>query len=227
MSIKAIFIDFYGTVVHEDGEIISKICSRIKESSTMEVSKSEIGRYWWDEFYNLFTESFSSKFKTQRELESISLKNTLAHFDSSENESELSELMFNHWMKPAIFDDSVEFFKNNNLPIYILSNIDRFDILEAINLHNLKVTEVITSEDVKSYKPRSDMFEYALKRSNLTFDEVLHVGDSLSSDIAGAKKIGIKSVWVNRTRKKFSGNVKPDFTFDNLNDILKITDLNT
>jgi 2-haloalkanoic acid dehalogenase type II len=222
MSVKAIFLDFYGTVVHEDGEIISDICNQIKEKSSKEVTSSEIGGFWWNEFYNLFIESYGDTFSTQRELERISLQNTLNHFNSPIKESQLSEMMFNHWMKPAIFNDSLEFFNQNTIPIYILSNIDRSDILAAINLHNLTVKEVITSEDVKSYKPRSEMFEYALKVSNLSPEEVIHVGDSLSSDVTGAKNVGIKSVWVNRNNKKLNGNVQPDFTITTLTDILKI-----
>ncbi|WP_100406974.1 HAD family hydrolase [Bacillus solitudinis] len=226
MTIKAIFLDFYGTVVHEDGEIISDICRQIKTNTNKEeVTSSKIGGFWWDEFYNLFRESYGDSFLTQRELERISLRNTLNHYSSTLKENELSEMLFNHWMKPAIFNDSLEFFKENTIPIYILSNIDRSDILKAINLHQLKLKEVITSEDVKSYKPRSEMFTYALKQCNLSRKEVIHVGDSLSSDVTGAKNVGIKSVWVNRSNKKHNGKVQPDFMVTTLADVLKIPTL--
>lgn len=33
MSIKAIFLDFYGTLVHEDDDIIPLICKEIQENS--------------------------------------------------------------------------------------------------------------------------------------------------------------------------------------------------
>ncbi|WP_088104208.1 HAD family hydrolase [Halalkalibacter urbisdiaboli] len=226
MSVKAIFLDFYGTVVHEDGEIISDICNRIKVNSKKEdVTSAEIGRFWWNEFYHFFIESYGDTFLSQRELERISLRNTLNHFNSTSKENELSEMIFKHWMKPEIFKDSLEFFEQNTNPIYILSNIDRSDILEAINLHQLSVKEVITSEDVKSYKPRSEMFEYALKQSKLSPEEVIHVGDSLSSDVTGAKNVGIKSVWVNRNNKKINGNVQPDFAVTTLPDIFNISTL--
>jgi 2-haloalkanoic acid dehalogenase type II len=225
MSVKAIFLDFYGTVVHEDGAVISEICKQIKRNSETKVTKTEIGRFWWEEFYSLFTASYGENFLSQRELEIISLRNTLNHFGSKSKEDELSEKMFNHWIKPAIFDDAVDFFKLNKVPIYILSNIDRSDIREAINLHQLTVKEIITSEDVKSYKPRPEMFDYALKVSGLSREEVIHAGDSLSSDVTGAKNVGIKSVWVNRNDKEFTGSIQPDFVVQNLRDILKIFDL--
>lgn len=221
MSIKAFFLDFYGTVVHEDGEIISNICNQIKESSKTEATLSEIGGFWWKEFSNLFQDCSGRMFKTQRTLETISLKNTLSHFGSTLDENVLSELIFDHWMRPVIFDDSLEFFKQNTTPVYILSNIDTFDIKTAIEFHKLKVSGLITSEDVKSYKPRPEMFERALELSNLSKDEVLHIGDSLLSDVNGAMSIGIKSVWINRNNKEFKGENKPNYIIRKLDELLR------
>lgn len=222
MSIKAFFLDFYGTVVYEDGEIISNICRLIKENSKTEATLSEIGGFWWNDFSKLFQESYGKTFQTQRVLETISLKNTLSHFGSTLDENVLSELMFNHWMKPSIFNDSLEFFKRNTTPVYILSNIDTFDVKTAIEFHKLEVREVITSEDVKSYKPRPEMFQQALKLSNLSKDEVLHVGDSPSSDVSGAMNVGIKSVWINRNNKEFKGTEKPNYIINKLDELLNL-----
>ncbi|WP_227396711.1 HAD family hydrolase [Jeotgalibacillus aurantiacus] len=224
MKIKALFLDFYGTVVHEDDVIIRDICNRIKESSNTDATASEIGGYWWKDFSDSFIQSFGDDFQTQRDLETQSLRRTLSHFDSSLDETTLSEWMFEHWQKPMIFTDAIEFIEGlqNKLPVYILSNIDRADILSAISLHHLPFEEVITSEDVKSYKPRSEMFDYALKKYNLSADEVLHIGDSLRSDIAGAQNLGIKTAWINRTNKPSAKNIQPDFTISKLTEILNI-----
>ena len=42
---KAVFIDFYGTVVHEDGEVIKRISQEIYITGEVN-DKSEIGAYW-------------------------------------------------------------------------------------------------------------------------------------------------------------------------------------
>ncbi|MBP3952529.1 HAD family hydrolase [Bacillus suaedae] len=225
MFIKAFFLDFYGTVVHEDGEILLNICNQIKECSKTEATLSEIGGFWWKELSNLFHECYGETFKTQRTLETISLKNTLSHFGSTLDQNVLSKLLFEHWMRPSIFDDSLEFFKGNNIPVYILSNIDTFDIKTAIEFHKLKVSGLITSEDVKSYKPRPEMFERALELSNLSKDEVLHIGDSLLSDVKGAMNIGIKSVWINRNNKEFKGENKPSYVIKKLDELLRLESL--
>ena len=92
-----------------------------------------------------------------------------------------------------------EFFENCAVPIYIVSNIDMEDILKAIEFHGLKPAGIFTSEDAKSYKPRKELFEFAFNRTGLKPNEVIHIGDSLSSDIQGANAVGINAIWVNRS----------------------------
>lgn len=60
---KAIFLDFYGTVVHEDGENVQKISKTIFDTGEAE-NTSEIGAYWWNEFSTLFTNAYGENFKT-------------------------------------------------------------------------------------------------------------------------------------------------------------------
>lgn len=198
--VKAIFIDFYGTVVHEDGAVIKEVTEEII-STGAKAEKSEIDGFWWKEFQTMFMNAYDDKFETQRELEFKSLKNTIEKFGSNADATKLSRLMFEHWMKPPIFEESKEFFEKAPVPIYIVSNIDRDDVIKAIAYHGLRPAGVFTSEDARSYKPRAEIFEMALKKVDLQPDEVVHIGDSLSSDIKGASALGIKTVWINRGGK--------------------------
>ena len=204
--IKAVFIDFYGTVVFEDGEVIKKVEQEIFDTGKVE-NQSEIGSYWWKEFQTAFHNAHDDIFETQRKLEHGSLEKTIQHFSSSADAEALSNLMFAYWVKPPIFEESKQFFDRCPVPIYIVSNIDRADVLQAIEYHGLKPAGVFTSEDAKSYKPRKELFEYALKCTGLSADEVVHIGDSLSSDISGAASVGIKAIWVNRSNREVPKDV--------------------
>ena len=128
MGIKAFFVDFYGTIVHEDGEIIKRITKIINDTGNAE-NLSEIDSFWWKDFRNMFLNSYGETFETQRALEEKSLVHTLAKFGSNADPKKLSEMMFAHWVKPPIFEDSKEFFEKSTLPIYIVSNIDTKDII--------------------------------------------------------------------------------------------------
>lgn len=156
----------------------------------------------------MFMNSFGETFETQRALEEKSLVHTLERFGSDADAKELSNMMFAHWIQPPIFEDSKEFFEKSPLPVYIVSNIDTADIMQAIAYHDLHPAGVFTSEDAKSYKPREELFELALKSTGLMPDEVLHIGDSVSSDVKGATKVGIRALWLNRFGKSIPEGVE-------------------
>lgn len=111
-------------------------------------------------------------------------------------------MMYEHWMKPPIFEESKHFFEICPVPIYIVSNIERIDILKAVEFHDLKPVAIFTSEDAKSYKPRKELFEYALNSTGLKAEQIVHIGDSLSSDIKVTASIGLNAVWINRRGKE-------------------------
>ena len=205
--IKAYFVDFYGTIVHEDGEVIKKITQIIYDTGKVE-NKADIGSFWWNDFQSMFMKSFGDSFETQRALEKKSLRDTLEKFKSPADADVLSNMMFEHWIKPPIFEDSKFFFENSPLPIYIVSNIDTSDILKAIEYHGLKPASVFTSEDAMSYKPRPELFKLALRETGLQPEEVIHIGDSVSSDVKGATAVGIKALWLNRFGKEVPAGIE-------------------
>ena len=112
--IKAYFVDFYGTIVHEDGEVIKKIVKIICDTGKVN-DPSDVGAYWWNDFQTMFTNAYGEAFETQRALEEKSLEHTLKRFSSNANAGELSGMMFDHWVKPPIFEDAHAFFENSSL----------------------------------------------------------------------------------------------------------------
>ena len=204
---KAFFVDFYGTLVYEDGEVVKKITEMIFNTGMAE-SVSEIGAFWWKDFQKMCTESHADSFKTQRFLEEESIRHTLERFSSSADSEEMREWMFSYWIRPDIFEETKLFFEKSTIPIYVVSNIDTNDVMKAIEYHGLRPAGIYTSEDAKSYKPRKEIFELALKQAGLKNDEVIHIGDSLSSDVRGASDIGIRALWLNRLKKDIPEGVE-------------------
>lgn len=218
--IKAFFLDFYGTIVHEDGEVIKKITQIIMETGKAE-NTSEIAAFWWKAFQDQFTNSHGKTFETQRALEERSLEDTIKRFYSSANARELSKLMFEHWMKPPIFEDAKPFFDISPIPAYIVSSIDTADVMKAIEYHNIAPAGVFTSEDAKAYKPRKELFELALNRAGLRADEVIHIGDSVSSDVRGANAVAIRALWLNRFGKEVPDGVESVVSLSDALDVLE------
>lgn len=218
---KAFFLDFYGTVVFEDGEIIKRMTQLIYETGTAE-STAEIGRFWWEEFQDMCAKAFEDDFDTQGELERRSLEKTIRRFGSGADADELSKEMFEYWARPDIFEDSKEFFRRCPVPVYIVSNIDRQDIFKAVEYLGLTPAGVFTSEDARAYKPRRELFELALSHTGLKPGEVVHIGDSVSSDVIGASRAGIRALWLNRSGKDVPEGVQ---SVGSLLDVLNIENI--
>ncbi len=193
-------MDFYGTIVQEDQNVFREIVSIISKSSEIK-DRKEIGRIWDDEYKKVFSNAYGRRFETQRFLEKKALEYVINEFHSKANVDELCEMMYDRWGKPPIFEESRAFFEQRNIPIYIVSNTDNIDINKALLYHNLSPDDVFTSEDARSYKPRSELFEMALNRTGLKIDEVIHIGDSVRCDIGGASALGMKAILINRFSK--------------------------
>ncbi|CAM3097073.1 HAD family hydrolase [Paenibacillus lupini] len=212
MRIKAIFLDFYGTLVHEDDDILPPIYEEIRQSSSVDCDAREIGQYWWKSLSSLFSVSYGDAFKSQRELGLQSLTETIEYFQSGSSAKQLIGQQFEHWMRPELYEDTLSFLTTfSHLPIFILSNIDTADIAAAAAFHGIEVTDVLTSEDVRAYKPRPELFLEAMRRCGLKPEEIVHIGDSYVSDVGGANKLGINTIWLNRLHKRQPQGAKPDF----------------
>ena len=70
-------------------------------------------------------------------------------------------------------------------------------------------------------KPDASIFEHALEIMELDKDEVLMVGDNLMTDILGASRVGIKSVWINRHDKE-RNEVLPTYEIKHLEELFPI-----
>lgn len=147
MKYKALFLDFYGTLVHEDDEVIATITQSISLHSILQNKPKEIGAYWWSEFRRLFENSYGVNFKTQRVLETLSIQKTLNYFKCENIDYNVDEALFDHWSKPDLFEDTKIFLTQNTLPVCIVSNIDRNDILQAIYFNRMSFDNIVTSED--------------------------------------------------------------------------------
>lgn len=71
-------------------------------------------------------------------------------------------------------------------------------------------------------KPDPDIFHHALSKFGLSADEVLMVGDNLMTDIIGAEKAGIRSVWINREEKAPHESIIPTYEIQHLEELLQL-----
>jgi 2-haloacid dehalogenase len=106
--------------------------------------------------------------------------------------------------------------------LVILSNID--DALFAGSAKHLQVPfdDVITAEQIGSYKPAITNFKTMMQRVGVPQDQILHVAQSIHHDIQPASSLGLSTVWVNRRHSQDGSGATPiakaeaDLTVPNL-----------
>jgi len=77
----------------------------------------------------------------------------------------------------------------------------------------------VFAHDCGTMKPDPAIFLVAIERSGCAPAEIVHVGDSLRDDVAGAKAVGITSVWLNRPGGRNDTRIKPDHELRTLTDL--------
>lgn len=71
-------------------------------------------------------------------------------------------------------------------------------------------------------KPDPSIFEHVLAKCDVKSEEALMVGDNLMTDILGASRVGIASVWINREDNEPNPEVKPTYEIDDLEQLFSI-----
>ena len=82
--------------------------------------------------------------------------------------------------------------------LVIISNIDDAMFAETNKLLHVVFDDIITAQQVGSYKPALQNFHFALARLGVPQQQVLHVAQGLYHDHVPAKALGLTTVWVNR-----------------------------
>ncbi len=96
--------------------------------------------------------------------------------------------------------------------------------LTAVDMQS-HVDFIIVGGDEPEEKPAPSIFSKAMSLANVQPEEALHVGDSLSSDIYGANRSGIKSVWISKSKLTMEHDEyqsKPTFMLSRFTDIYDV-----
>lgn len=126
----------------------------------------------------------------------------------------------NEWFKEGLIEktyvfpdviDILKLLKDDSFNLFILTN--GLISLQKTRIVNSELMEYIdkiyVSQEIGYSKPNIKSFEYVLKDNNLTKDEVVMIGDSLTNDIYGANNYGVKSIWCNYNTQTNHTNIFP------------------
>ncbi|WP_338653163.1 HAD family hydrolase [Sporosarcina psychrophila] len=82
--------------------------------------------------------------------------------------------------------------------------------------------QIIVSGAFGVGKPDASIFQHVLTENGVTAGEAIMVGDNLMTDILGASRVGMRSVWINRENKLPSEEVVPTYEINHLEKLYPI-----
>lgn len=205
--IKAIFMDYYGTVAYENGPIALEVVKNIFKNSKAESMEAVFG-YWWKTYREKLMYANGENFRTQHDVALDTFKVLLAHFQSSCDPEKALERMEEHWCTTAVYEDARQFLNEVGLPVYFVTNSDDKYVYGSVKKNGLHPVGIITSEQARYSKPRKEIFLYALEKTGFKPEEIIHVGDSVQGDVLCPESIGITAVLLNREGESVPEGVK-------------------
>ncbi len=223
---RGLLLDFYGTLVAEDDALVAQIAEKVAAASTCGARAAQVATHWHQQFAELCAAAHGSAFRRQREIELESLADAARHHDADVAVAELAGELFAYWAAPAPLAGAAAFLRSYRGPICVVSNIDAAELQAAIAGLGWEFAHVVTSERCRAYKPRDEMFRTALDLLGCAPSEVLHVGDSIGSDVVGASRLGIEVAWVNAGERAFpeSLGIRPRYTIRGVEELLPLLD---
>lgn len=97
------------------------------------------------------------------------------------------------------------------------------DAVQLSRIQNLRhyFDDAFISEGMGCVKPDPAFWDIVFSRIDAQPGECLMVGDSLSSDIAGAVAYGMDTCWLNRGGRENTSGIQPTFTIRTLTELLE------
>lgn len=186
--------DCYGTLIDWERGILAALTPVI-ERRGLPVDPAHLLRL----YAKYEAQEEAGPYKSYRDVLRGVMAGIAAELGFAPREDELAALPDSVGDWPA-FPDSAEALKTlkTRFKLVILSNIDDAMFAQSNRHLGVEFDEIITAQQVGSYKPARRNFHVALERLGVPKTQILHVAQSLFHDHVPAKELGFTTIWVNR-----------------------------
>ncbi len=209
MPKKVLFLDAFGTLLSGGMESIIRACEEIVDTNSLDMTPNEF-LIVWDGHYK---EILGGEFITLWRANEVSLKKTYRELGIEDETEGYLNRMYKSWYHAELYDDASEALpKLGSVPKCMVSNADEHLLDVAMKKNGLHFEYAVSSEKARGYKPYPKIFQCALEEIGCEPGEAVMVGDSQTSDIVGARRMGIPVIWINRfDEERREGVPEPDF----------------
>ena len=120
------------------------------------------------------------------------------------------------------FDDTFGFLERagKRWTLSLLTNADDDFITPLLERHSMSFRSVVTSESARAYKPAPMGFLRVLRESGVSPEETVYVGDTPLDDVHGARLLGMRAAWINRSGAAWDPSLlAPDYEVSGLEEL--------
>ena len=197
--IKAIFLDYTGTMVNDE-EYTKKMLGYFMKYSDMK-DPMEVFNKVWGMIKKIEAEHVHDTFVKKDEMVDMILSYCVEHFGLKCDLDEIHTIWRDSWIHSPLFSDVKPFFERSTLPIYVVTNDDLIYIQESMREKDLQPAGIISAEMINACKPHREILDKALEVAGILPSEAVLIGDSETSDVNSALEVGIKPVLLDRAGK--------------------------
>ncbi|GAA4834565.1 HAD family hydrolase [Saccharopolyspora rosea] len=149
-------------------------------------------------------DEFQQVYDERRQAQGGSLRTAIAErFLTPEDRQRLSERAERYWVYPpsALYSDVLPTLRelSGRYTLAIVAN-QRGVVVDALRRDGVAdhIDVWAVSEVVGAEKPDPRIFEHALREAGVEPKHAVHVGNRLDTDVRGAHRVGLRTVWVVR-----------------------------
>ena len=91
----------------------------------------------------------------------------------------------------------------------VLSDADTGFLQASLRRNGLAFEAVVASAEMRAYKPHVSLFREVCDRLHVPAERAVYVGDNPWADIEGARRAGMRAVWINRHDATWPDDIEP------------------
>ncbi len=212
MNVETVFFDLGNTLVHNrelHHETIRRACRALADECVnlgYSVHPVELARRHFEkltayyEFREMDFIELSADVVLRRTLQELGVTDVLEQ-DLIRMLRRFYEVTQQNWFLTPGVPETLSALKENGLRIGLISNASyEADVMRLLNKYDLErfLNPIVISAHVGFRKPRAEIFAYALEKAASSKEAAVMIGDSLLSDIYGAGRYGMRTIWFKR-----------------------------
>ena len=234
-AVRAVLFDFGGTLYDyatlEAAERESLV--ELARQFGIDAEPGAIQRAHREAMRRVFHHYLPRRFYLHRDLFRDAVIGMLESFGAAPDPARLDRYRAAQWQRHArdftlregVFD-TLGALRRRGIHLGIVSNIDDDQLGHLLEIAAIGsyFDSILSSEQAQSCKPDPGIFEEAVRRAGCVAEEALFVGDTLAQDIAGANRVGLRSVllWHRDDRDPPTEEPRPRHVIRRIPDLLDL-----